>query len=82
MTKFKVGDHVKIINYGHQMMSIVLRADSEKADDPEYFDMSPELIGQTGVIIEANTDSNGDAYAIDNIPQKQAWYRNDQLELV
>lgn len=69
MKKFNVGDKVRIINYGH--MAVWQGKD---------FDMTPEIIGKEGIICIANGGYQG--YAINGIPEKHAWYNEDQLELI
>jgi hypothetical protein len=89
MTKYKVGDQVKIVNYGSSFWW------NPKSGIPKLnfpiiyesvevivFDMNPELVGQVGVVSKANTTQNIDNYAIEGIKDKHAWYHNDQLELV
>jgi len=87
-TKFKVGDQVKIINYGHPIWA----HNSETmpisfpviwvGDDTKVYDMSPELIGQTGVIDKVNITQGKDGYSINGINGKLDWYNNDQLEFL
>lgn len=89
MTKFKVGDQVKIINYGHPFwwnpksgipkLNLPIIQENESLT---VFDMSPELVGQIGIISQATTTQEIDQYAIEGIKHKHAWYTNDQLELV
>ncbi len=73
-TQFKVGDQVKIINYGHRIYSF----DKEKQD----IDLSPEIIGKVGIIVEAHKTQDIDNYSIHGIKGKTAWYNNNQLELI
>jgi hypothetical protein len=109
---FKVGDKVRVINYGHpifykkegyyafqehchnQPTFIELLMNWEHVptpyvrtppknviwEDDECFtkDMSPELVGQEGVIDECY---HGE-YSIHGIKGKHAWYNEDQLELI
>jgi hypothetical protein len=85
MTKFKVGDQVKIVNYGHLYWT------QEVEDTPYYhrpegggcwYDMSPGLVGKVGIIVEAHKTQGIDNYSIKGEPSKKAWYHNDQLELI
>lgn len=68
MSKFQVGDQVKVVNYGSLVWPY---------NEPPY-DIHPELVGEVGII--ATVDGN--SYAIDGIPGKHAWYDDGQLELV
>lgn len=79
-TKFKVGDKVEIIKYGHLVWVQERGVAGEK-------DLLPELIGKQGIIIKANaidysSFKGRDQYSIDGIPAKIAWYDNEQLKLV
>lgn len=120
MTKFKVGDRVRIVNYGHpllygksgyqamrewlvdnpgpDMYEVIFGLEYKKpvpllthpvyrpkyiiSETETYYtvDMSPELIGQTGIITEAHTTQGIDNYSLHG-PDKTAWYHNSQLEL-
>jgi len=120
MTKFKVGDRVRIINYGHEMyygkqgyqamhewltdepmpslVEVLLGIEPKKPEplaahpvykpkhiisetDTMYIaDMSPELVGQVGIVTEAHTTQGIDNYSLKG-PAKTAWYHNPQLEL-
>lgn len=72
MTKFKLGDQVKVINYGNLI----------NQGYPDQWDMCPEVVGQTGIISQAEVVQGESHYAIDNIIGKHAWYNDDQLELI
>ena len=92
-SKFKVGDKVTIINYGailwihkdelelmeKKFGKMNLHIISEVANTI-YYDVMPEIIGQSGIIVQAQCTQNKWSYAIDG-PNKHAWYNNDQLEL-
>lgn len=45
-------------------------------------DMSPDIVGQEGLICKAEVVQNSPHYAIEGIKGKHAWYHEDQLELV
>ena len=49
--------------------------------DAYITDMSPELLGQIGVIAKVSNVQGKDQYAI-NGPNKYAWYFDSQLELI
>lgn len=82
----EVGNKVKIINYGHL---IYITAEEYKIDSfpliktypsgIEVRDMSPELVGQEGVVSEVSND--GDQYMLSG-PKKAGWYNEEQLELI
>lgn len=77
MTKFKVGDQVKVINYGHKVI------DLESATG--WWDMEERAIGQIGIIKEADRVQGSDEYCLhfpNGFGGKAAWYDNGQLELV
>jgi len=86
--KFKIGDRVKVINYGHLIWSSypnprwVLHSrhytgisTTGKRLYYNMYDMSPELVGRIGVV----SDISNNTYAIEGIPGKCAWYNEDQL---
>lgn len=68
--KFKIGDRVKVINYG----SIVFFSDNKVVD------IRPEIVGKSGTV---QTILNG-KYSIipDEKNMKWAWYHENQLELI
>lgn len=88
MNKFKVGDKVRVVKYGHPLW------ESKKDPQPCSFpiiqesesggcwikDMSPELVGQIGVVDEVSLTQGRYQYGIDGIKGKHAWYNEDQLE--
>ena len=71
--KFNIGDKVRIVDYGHLVWT--------RANDGEvkWIDISPEIVGNTGVI---NERSNTGGYSLDVDDFKSAWYSHEQLELV
>ena len=86
--KFSIGDKVKIVNYGHLLWSKknneyqtgmpLFREDG----DVNWHDASSHLIGKVGVISEVTETQGKHQYAIEGVPEKTAWYSNEQLELV
>jgi len=74
-TKYKVGDRVKIKNYGHKVWH---------NKDGQYYtqDIHPEMVGQKGVIVKAEMTQNIPSYAIDGIKGKHAWFDEEQIELI
>src|SRR5690349_20339562 len=85
-TKFRLGDKVRVVNYGHLICST-------KEDMPTlniisiekglvYYDMNHDLVGKIGIIDNAHQTQGIDRYSINGIPTKHAWYDNQQLELI
>lgn len=122
--KLKLGDKVKVVEYGHlmfrykkgyqdesdmfakwqieannEMAKMLFGGDFEKEDssiakgksepdniykdcgDMWCIDMSPELVGQEGIICEVSNTQGRLQYAVDGIKGKHAWYNRGQLEL-
>lgn len=84
--KYKVGDRVKIIKYGHLFWLNKSVTDiSEETpvffedDDFLWFDMSPELVGKIGYVSEVTITQEISQYALDGIKSKSAWYDEGQL---
>lgn len=77
VSKFKVGDSVRIIKYGHLFWSY----DNPESVIPTWYDMSPELIGQIGIVVKATRTQGICHYALKG-PSKYAWYNEEQLEKV
>lgn len=84
----KVGDVVKIINYGHIIwehkespykLPFPVIHESEMTYTK---DSNAGIVGKTGTIREVTTSQGRPQYAIDGIPEKSAWYNQDQLELI
>lgn len=69
--KFKIGDQVRVVNYGHHIRGI-------KNGLIEKIDINPEVVGKVGTV---SVVSSGNQYAVEGIPGKHAWYNEDQLEL-
>lgn len=89
---YNIGDKVRIVNYG----SIVYAAGNlipklqgrwPSLGHPEglpahaMFDISPDLVGQEGIVAKAVLTQGIPGYALEG-PSKHAWYNEDQLELV
>jgi len=88
--KFAIGDKVRIVNYGHliwqnknfnnePMMAFPLYTEDENC---WWLDMSPDLVGQIGIIQQATVTQGHSQYAIDGIKGKHAWYDDEQLEMI
>lgn len=124
--KLKVGDKVKVVEYGHLMFRykkgyqaesdmfarMQIESDNRMAEmlfgeggfvpkdssnakgkpepdniykdcgDMWWIDMSPELVGQEGVVSQVTISQGRLQYAVDGISGKHAWYDDKQLELV
>ena len=88
-TKFGIGDKVKIVNYGsligtgkNDPVPLIGLPLIKKDQMCLYYDMSPELVGQVGIICERSTECGSPGYAIQGIKHKFAWYNEDQLEMI
>ena len=86
--KYKIGDVVKIVNYGSILWWSKTGGDPRPSfkvlfEDEKfiYMDPTPELVGQIGVVDNAHLTQNKPTYAIDG-PNKHAWYNEDQLKLM
>jgi hypothetical protein len=92
MSKFHIGDKVKIVKYG-ALHWINKHDEYNKLHPPTeniiwedentwYCDMRPDLVGQIGIINavpESHISSSPYQYSIDKIG---AWYTDNQLELI
>ena len=84
---YKVGDKVRVINYGHVVRGSETDVESSfplvgRSGAVTLVDYRPDLIGQQGVIKEVSMGQGGPCYAIDGISGKSAWYYESQLEAV
>jgi len=93
--ELKVGDTVKIVNYGHwiymprsqwEMQQKEFNFTQEKPDnvikeeeDGWYYDINPDMVGRIGVV--SSISSDGKDYSLD-IVGKVAWYQRQQLEKI
>ena len=81
--KFKVGDKVRVINYGAPMWSwdeipgATLISKDEKG--PYWYDLRPEVLGEIGIVHEAHLTQGIPQYAL-NGTTIYAWYGEQQLE--
>lgn len=88
MSKFKTGDHVKIVKYGalfweNKMVEQPKNNFPIISETPNIClkDMMPELVGQKA-IVEKSTETQGKiSYALRGV-SKYAWYDEEQLELL
>ena len=85
--KYKVGDRVKIINYGSTIWepkNVEEKLSFPVIEETEHFrilDMSPDLVGKEGVVDIVTITQGEPKYAIDGL-RKHAWYDEEQMELV
>lgn len=85
--KFKVGDKVRIVNYGSTMWIGKKEKQPthwpviEEQENIIIYDTDSELIGQTGIVTKTQITQGQDRYELHG-PNKVAWYFNNQLELV
>jgi len=86
--KYRVGDSVKIVKYGHPVWEHkAAYPDPYKGRCPIIFeneqfrvlDIAPELIGRSGIVVIATLTQGQAMYSIDGIG---SWYVNNQLELI
>jgi hypothetical protein len=79
--KFKIGDKVRIINYGHAIWMNKSSGETPpfpiiaENDSLWWMDMCPDRVGKTGIV---DNELNGD-YSVYDIG---AWFTEAQLELV
>ncbi len=45
-------------------------------------DTTPEIVGKEGIIVKSERTQGIPSYAVDGIPEKYAWYDENQLELI
>ena len=86
---YSIGDKVKIVNYGHPIwvnkkveelkLSFPLIREDENV---RILDMSPDLIGQEGIVSEVSMTQGIPNYAIEGIKGKHAWYQEGQMEMI
>lgn len=86
--KFKQGDQVRIVKYGHPMWiagdefkipnHYILLQDK---DGLKTYDSNPHLVGQIGFVDTVTLTQGKFQYSL-NGPNKHAWYDEQQLELV
>jgi len=78
--KYKTGDRVEIINYGHAMWEAI----PGSKDKVNVTDMQPQLVGKKATISECTESQPGyERYSldIDNYGYI-AWFGLDQLKLI
>ena len=83
--KFKVGDKVKIINYGsllwaHKTFPLSFK-EIRREGDTIIYDILPSIVGEKGIVVDAHKTQGNPTYAVHGVPKKYAWYDENQLEL-
>ena len=90
---YGIGDKVRIVNYGHPIMQVIQKNKKDKLERLPYplifedesvlwLDMSPGIVGLTGIVCEVSMTQGTPQYAIDGIPEKTAWYSESQMEMI
>ncbi len=86
--KFVIGDKVRVVNYGHPIwmnknldMEINLPIISED-DKVVWYDMNNGVVGKVGIIEKVKKIQGILGYSLNGIPEKTAWYTENQLEMV
>lgn len=84
--KYKIGDKVRVINYGHliwenknveqPMLNFAVIQEDETF---RYLDIMPERVGKVGIIEQVKNTQNIPSYSIASIG---AWLNESQLELI
>lgn len=74
--KFNPGDIVVIVNYGNRLFTI--HQDGSKTAS----DSLPGIVGRQGTVTEATIKMDQPSYSVSGIPEKQAYYNEDQLQLI
>ena len=84
MTKYKVGDKVRIVNYGHKVWMYQKMVDGKiiELDEVEWYDMCPERVGMLATIRKVTVTQGIDKYGLTTELGNISWFHNNQLELV
>lgn len=86
--KYKIGDRVRVVNYGSLLMTneewhkTTLAPIVLKDGNIVWLDIAPELVGKEGTVKEASSQTGLHKYAIEGIPGKTSWYTEGQMEKV
>ena len=87
--KFKKGDKVKVIKYGHLIWehksseALVSAFPTVFEDDTfRYLDMCPVEVGKTGTVTKISLVQGIYNYTLKGQVNKKAWYDEQQLELI
>jgi hypothetical protein len=86
--KFKIGDAVKVVKYGHLIWE---PKDWEKSDNYPIvsegdiwrcIDISPSEVGKLGIVNQVSMVQNIPTYSLSKPTGKLAWFDEGQLELI
>jgi hypothetical protein len=84
-SKFKEGDKVEVVRYGHLYWSYekepIKHIDYDPVVKCYLYDMSPELVGQKGVVTEVTKTQGKYQYSLSGL-SKSSWYDEKQLKAV
>ena len=92
----KIGDRIRIVNYGHIIFFSKEerhREDRERVarvfplieegEDFYYYDMRPELIGEEGEIVNKTTSGGSSRYSVQfDSGNRISWFSEKQLEKI
>ena len=84
--KFEIGDKVKVVNYGHLMWTNKKSGTKvnwpiiNEDENTIWNDMQSEIVGKYGVVKDVIETQGIVQYSLNGIPQKSAWYNEEQLE--
>lgn len=78
MIKFNVGDGVQVINYGEH--AFIQPNCSTCGQEGVWKDHMMHIIGKTGIVSDVVQQNGEYLYAVNGIPEKQRWYKFDQLK--
>jgi hypothetical protein len=87
-SKFKIGDKVKVVNYGHLMwvnkkiggkfnLPIV-----KETETYVCYDTNKGIVGNSGIVKDVKETQGFFNYSLSGIKGKSAWYTEDQIEIV
>jgi len=87
MSKFKIGDKVRIINYGHPIwenkkypeykpMSLPTISETENV---RWCDMRPDLVGREDIVDQVTNTQGRPKYSL---LKNGAWFLDENLEMV
>ena len=84
-TTYKVGEKVEIVKYGHLIWQTQKAEGSMlpvyyEDENMVWYDVSPQMVGQQGVVIKAEITQGKTKYSIGGLTGKSAWYNEEQLK--
>lgn len=87
-SKFVIGDKVKVVSYGHPIwvnknsgmeMNFPIISEDDKV---VWYDINGGVVGKIGIVEKVKETQGILGYSLSGIPEKSAWYNEDQLEAV